>query len=285
MYEDIANRFIEVLPAGVDFCSLRLVHQVDELLTVRQNVVQPVRRSDDLGAMVTVCHGGGLGYAASSDLSKAGLAAAMSSAQRWAESTRGRCVVDFSEIDYPHPTGSYSGPCEQPWGELSVGEKLELLQRESERLKIDERIVDWEASLWHTDYETLYLTNGGGRVEQRYVQLAPMLSATANAGAQTQTRSLGSRGYCRQGGVEVLSQVGFQQLAPKLAEDALTLLAADNCPSESMDLVLAPDQMLLQIHESIGHPLELDRILGDERNYAGDQLCHQRDVWQLSLWL
>src|SRR5439155_26677895 len=55
----------------------------------------------------------------------------------------------------------------------------------------------------------------------------------------------------------------------RVAEEALELLAAPNCPSERMDLLLLPDQMTLQIHESIGHPLELDRILGDERNFAG----------------
>ena len=54
-----------------------------------------------------------------------------------------------------------------------------------------------------------------------------------------------------------------------MAEGALELLAAPNCPTGTMDVLLMPDQMILQIHESIGHPLELDRILGDERNYAG----------------
>ena len=49
----------------------------------------------------------------------------------------------------------------------------------------------------------------------------------------------------------------------------MALLEADECPTETTDLLLSPDQMFLQIHESIGHPLELDRILGDERNYAG----------------
>src|SRR5205085_9094388 len=63
--------------------------------------------------------------------------------------------------------------------------------------------------------------------------------------------------------------VGFRSAAPQLAAEALQLLAAPDCPSEVMDVLLAPDQMILQIHESIGHPLELDRILGDERNYAG----------------
>ncbi|MGH7788447.1 MAG: TldD/PmbA family protein, partial [Candidatus Binatia bacterium] len=75
--------------------------------------------------------------------------------------------------------------------------------------------------------------------------------------------------YCRQGGLEILTDVGFWDAPPRIAGEALELLAAPNCPSGAMDLVIAPDQMILQIHESIGHPLELDRILGDERNYAG----------------
>jgi len=69
--------------------------------------------------------------------------------------------------------------------------------------------------------------------------------------------------------MEVLDDVGFHTAAPMLAAEAVELLEADNCPTANMDVVLAPDQMILQIHESVGHPLELDRILGDERNYAG----------------
>jgi predicted Zn-dependent protease len=69
--------------------------------------------------------------------------------------------------------------------------------------------------------------------------------------------------------MEVLDEAGFDGLGPQMVEEALALLAAPDCPSDRRDLLLAPDQMMLQIHESIGHPLELDRILGDERNYAG----------------
>jgi predicted Zn-dependent protease len=69
--------------------------------------------------------------------------------------------------------------------------------------------------------------------------------------------------------MEVLAQVGFEGSGRRVAEEALELVLAPNCPSGAMDVLLAPDQMILQIHESIGHPLELDRILGDERNFAG----------------
>src|SRR5260221_39408 len=86
-----------------------------------------------------------------------------------------------------------------------------------------------------------------------------------------QTRNFGGRynGFCQQGGVEILARSGFHGAGRQTAEDALALLAAANCPSGAMDVLLMPDQMMLQIHESIGHPLELDRILGDERNFAG----------------
>jgi predicted Zn-dependent protease len=77
-------------------------------------------------------------------------------------------------------------------------------------------------------------------------------------------------GFCQQGGIEVLERAGFRtQEGPRVAREVLELVGATPCPSGAMDVILMPDQMTLQIHESIGHPLELDRILGDERNFAG----------------
>ena len=89
---------------------------------------------------------------------------------------------------------------------------------------------------------------------------------------QTQVRSSGGQynGFCQQGGVEVLERAGFRNAdGARVAREALELVGAAPCPSGTMDVILMPDQMTLQIHESIGHPLELDRILGDERNFAG----------------
>jgi predicted Zn-dependent protease len=115
------------------------------------------------------------------------------------------------------------------------------------------------------------VTADGAEAAQRFRYLVPGFAVTANQGADTQTRSLGGQynGYCRQGGLEVLEQAGFRGAGRRLAQEALELLAAPNCPGGVMDLLLMPEQMMLQIHESIGHPLELDRILGDERNFAG----------------
>src|SRR5438445_354914 len=268
MLERLEERFRHLAQQG-DFCSLRFVRERSEMLTVRQNIVQPMETSEDSGAMLTVYAGDGMGYAATSDVSLSGLRRAAEQARGWALQSTGRSVVDFSKMRTTPPTGEYATHELLPWRHTSLSDKIDLLRTECARLKTDDRIVDWEASLWYTETDTLYLTTDGGRVYQHFVYLVPMLSATANAGSETQTRTFGGRGYCRQGGLEVLDAVGFRSAAPQLAAEALQLLTAPDCPSEVMDVLLAPDQMILQIHESIGHPLELDRILGDERNYAG----------------
>ena len=219
--------------------------------------------------MVTVYADGGMGYGATSDLSDAGLKAAAERALAWARRSAGRCVVDFSTLSMPAPTGSYRTAVQQPWATVPVGDKLDLLREQCARLKVADEIVDWEASLWHTATRFLYLTADGGEVEQEFELLVPDLVATANRAGDTQVRSLGGRGSCNQGGLEVLDAIGYREQAPRIAAEAMALLDAPDCPTGTMDLVLAPDQMLLQLHESVGHPLELDRILGDERNYAG----------------
>ena len=268
MLETLEKRFRQAI-GPVRFCSLRFVNERDEILAVRQDVPQPVHRYEDAGAMITVIDGGGMGYAGTSDLSLSGLRAAFDRAAGWARASAGRCVVDLAALAPPEPVGEYVGPEGVPWDDVPLPEKLDILTTECARLKAHERIVDWSASLWAVATEVLYLTAGGGRVFQQFRHMIPSLSATANAGTETQTRTFGGRGYCRQGGMEVLDAIGYRDAAPTVAAEAVALLEAEDCPSGTMDVLLSPDQLILQIHESIGHPLELDRILGDERNFAG----------------
>jgi len=247
------------------------VDEGSEHLMVRQDVLQPLSTSVDRGAMVTIMHRGGYGYAATSDLTSAGLKDAMARAQSWAEASAGRSVVDYATVALPHPTGRYGGARQDNAADWRRKELIALLMQESNACRVDARIVDWYAALAAVTSTQLYLTTGGADILQQFRYVMPNLAVTANQGADTQTRSLGGQynGYCRQGGLEVLMHSGFHGAGRRIAEEALALLAAPNCPTGKMDLLLMPEQMMLQIHESIGHPLELDRILGDERNFAG----------------
>ena len=267
--ESIEAWFREAARAG-GYCSLRFVSERSEHVSVRRGVVEPIASEDDAGVMITVVEGRGLGYAGTCDLSRAGLQRALEQAREWARQTETCAVTDFSAATLREARqGEYRTPVAIPWDSMPLPEKIDLLRDQSERLHADPRIVDWDASLWHTETETLYLTADGTRVHQVLNHMVPGLGCTANDGSETASRTFGGRGFCRQGGLDVLEQTGFSEAAPVLAQEALELLAAPNCPTDTMDLLLAPDQLILQIHESIGHPLELDRILGDERNYAG----------------
>ncbi|MBD3236007.1 MAG: TldD/PmbA family protein [Candidatus Eisenbacteria bacterium] len=280
MFEGLRERFREVTPKA-EFCSLRALEERNEIVSVRQNVLEPIQTYQDRGVMITVVEGGGYGYAATADLSTPGLRRAVEQARAWARRTKGRMVIDFSKIAWPHPTGDYASPVAQSWDEVPLSEKIALCKRECERLKVDERIADHAVSLWFTRSDSLFLTNEGGEVRQSIARLYPAMRVTASQGTESQTRTYKAGAICRQGGYEILERSGFLTAAPQLAEEVLALLAAPNCPSDTMDLLLAPDQLFLQIHESVGHPLELDRILGDERNYAGTSFVRPENIGTL----
>ena len=116
------------------------------------------------------------------------------------------------------------------------------------------------------------ISSDGARTQQQWEFTTPSVQVTAHAAGVTQVRSSGGQynGFCQQGGIEVLERARFRQDAgPRVKREALELVGAAVCPGGTMDIILMPDQMTLQIHESIGHPLELDRILGDERMGTG----------------
>jgi predicted Zn-dependent protease len=268
MLDRLETRAQRVAPA-VDHWAVRGVVERSEQLVVRQNIAQAPSRSLDAGAMVTVCDRGGMGYAGTSDLSEAGLVAAFEQARSLAHAAAGRSVFDASLLRPAQPSGRYASRVEKPLASLK--QRYSMLVDASAATGLDSRIVDWTASLWTVTTQQLYLTSEGARAEQQWSFVVPAVQATAHDKDLTQTRSSAGQynGYCQQGGMEVLERASFASEGPRVAREALELVAAPQCPSGEMDVILMPDQMMLQIHESIGHPLELDRILGDERNFAG----------------
>jgi predicted Zn-dependent protease len=263
MPPDISRSF-HGLRSSAPFWSLRLHHETREVLAMRQDTLEPPRLSIDRGAMLTALTEGGYGYCATSDLSAGGLQQALDRATRWAEATKGKSVVRYEPARMGSPRGEYESPAlvKAP-GRSAIHD---LLAAECKHAKLDSRIVERQAMIELVDEERVYLTNAGGELRQRFHAVVPHMRVTANHGSDTQARSLD---HAQQGGYEQVERAGFIGSGARLAEQALRLLAAPNCPSGQMDLLLLPDQMMLQVHESIGHPLELDRILGDERNYAG----------------
>ena len=255
---------LPALRSAAPFWSIRFHEERREVLAMRQDTLEPPRLAVDRGAMLAAVIDGAAGYCATSDLSPAGLQKALDRATEWARATRGRAILRFDPRKIAPPRGEYETAVLR--GKPGRGQIHDLLAAECAAAKLDSRIVARVAALEIVEDERVYFTSEGGEVRQRFRFTLPHLRVTANEGATTQSRSLE---HAQQGGFEQVERSGFVGAGRRLADEALRLLAAPNCPSGEMDLLLMPDQMMLQIHESIGHPLELDRILGDERNYAG----------------
>lgn len=268
---EIARSFAKLAPACEEW-SIRLVRRRNEALSVTRGTADPVRRSEDIGAMVSVTARSGdqtgVGYGATCDVTRAGLAAAAGEALAWAKRSAGHLVavpkLRSAAVQYDN-----IATADIPWDSIPMPVKLDRLRELARNLKRDDRITHWQASLFYTDEETIFAGSTGDFIREVRGIIVPGIEASASANGETQTRTLGRGGNIRQGGLEQLDGLGFWAAGPRIAEEALELLAAPDCPVKTTDLLLAPDQMYIQIHESIGHPLELDRILGDERNYAG----------------
>jgi predicted Zn-dependent protease len=261
-------------PAPGSRVGVRAVADRGEFLCVRRGNALPVRLHDDVGAMVTVWRRGGVGYSASAGLDAGSLQRAAEHAHHWATLAERHGV--FDGIDLHALLDATVARVADERDALAVPlpprpERLELLRAEARAMAIDPRIVSWTAQLGVTRRAQRLFLDGELLGEQELQFVEPNLEATASDGAAAQTRSLAGQynGFCRRGGLEVVHDSGLPGGGARVADEALQLLGAPECPAGTMDLLLAPDQMMLQIHESIGHPLELDRILGDERNFAG----------------
>lgn len=268
------------LRSTAELFSLRHVKQSHQALSVRRNVAEPPLFSQDEGAMLTVRINGVEAYAATADLSQAGLQRALEQAEALARQIAGHSLLDLrgqavTSAQHDHISPNFDQPVP------SLADCLGLLAAESASVPKDNRLVDWQASLGMSLVEQTYLNSAGAQLRHAQRFLFPGVGVTASDGQDSQSRSLGRDNFGQQGGFEVIERCGLVGAARRVADEALQLLLAPNTPSGPRDLLLMPDQMMLQIHESIGHPLELDRILGDERNYAGTSFVKTSDFGHL----
>ena len=269
---DLKRTAVAVMPP-VAFWSLRLVETEEQVLRVRQGVLQPPSYRSTSGIFVSVIDGRGMGYAATPDTTPAGLSAAAGQARDWARRVGSLGLAGLGPT-HPGPgAGRLSpSPIGAPWSPPGNGPRW---PRPSASCTTPHGGSNATRASWTgrpactcARRARSWSPAQAARIEQCFSDVTADLMALAHHGNRSERRSFG--GDCgRQGGVEVLEGLGFTSVAGRVAEEALILVEAPPCPSGRMDLLLLPSQMILQVHESIGHPLELDRILGDERNYAG----------------
>ncbi|MBV2167770.1 MAG: TldD/PmbA family protein [Bdellovibrio sp.] len=265
-----------------DWVSLRHVAEKTTFRTIRDEKADRNSISFDQGVMVEVLIEGHFGFAGTSDLSSSGIQRAFAKAVSMAKSAAAHKVHEFSLEHRPLAQGSYRSPVVQPLDSFSAKEITDIFIDATKAMKISDKILSRSATTMIVETSFHSISSSGSEVDQHFSIVSTDFSTTAGAGSETQTRSdSGGLARCLQVGAEVFDRASILERCQRIAEEALELVSADNCPDTTMDLLLAPDQMTLQVHESIGHPLEYDRILGDERNYAGWSFVKPDDFGKL----
>ncbi len=253
-----------------DWLGLRFVEEHAHRRTARNGRPEQNAVHCERGVMIEALVDGQMAYAATSDLSRSGLLRAARRAAQSALVTAPVKAFPATQALRPPVTGRHQARGERWLDTVSLNEFSDRLIEATRRLKVADAIVTASAEVNLVDTRLHYVTTHGSDIAQSFQMVCQHFGAIAQAAGETQQRSLnGPTARCWQGGLELFDWPALYGECERVGAEALALLAAENCPEATLDLVLAPDQMLLQIHESIGHPLELDRILGDERNYAG----------------
>ena len=261
-----------------EWIGLREVQEINTIRYVRDRQPQSNGRSQSHGVMIEVLVDGQFGYASTNHLDLKNIQLTAEKAYQQAKTAAQWAVHHFTIAQRPIAIGQYVSPFLKPSDAIAPKEINELLIEICDTLNVSDKIVKTSAYAIITDTETKFVSSNGSDIYQKILAIATDYGVIAQDGAIIQRRGdNGQLARCNQAGMEVFDRSSILQRAKIIGEQAVELLSAEECPTETTALVLAPDQMLLQIHESIGHPLEIDRILGDERNYAGSSFVKLED--------
>ncbi len=267
---------------GVDYADIRTVRHQFEEIEVKNGKVEALTRDEDLGFGIRLLCQGSWGFACSSKVAKSEMESVLGRALKIARASskvRAR-EIRFSPI-LPTVDRYKTHYATDPF-QVSTDRKLNLLLGAEEILRKNKKVRISEAFMDCFKTEKTFASTEGSYIEQEIVECGAGISATAIEGEEVQVRSYPNsfRGNFGTRGFEWIEKLGLQDHASRVAEEAEQLLYAKPCPSKITTLVLDSSQLALQVHESIGHPIELDRILGTEASYAGTSFLQPSMVGQ-----
>lgn len=277
------QKSLNKLDLPVEWVGLRQVSETTTTRYIRDGKPQANGRNHSQGIMVEVLAKGQFGYAATNHLDPKSIQVAAEAAYQQAIAASQWGVHPFTLDQRPPAVGRYQSPFLKPLGSLSTKDINDFLIQICDTLRVSDKIVKTSALAQTVETEFQFVSTNGSNAQQKFLLVSTDYSATAQDGTAIQKRSdNGMMARCYQAGLEVFDQQQILDRVRHVGEQAVELLTAEECPTATTALVLAPDQMMLQIHESIGHPLEIDRILGDERNYAGSSFVKLSDFGHLA---
>jgi len=271
------------LTAGADYADVRVVDTSHEAISVRTGRLEGIESSTSRGYGVRVLAEGAWGFAASRDFSKdsAQQTARQAVAIAKAAATSSSHRVRLSAV--PTANDTWTGPFEIDPFKVSLDEKVSILLSADEELRRPGSVKVSHAHMGFYRVEKHFGSSTGSSLNQTHIESGCGIAAYALGDGELLSRSYPNShgGQWTQGGWETILAADLIGHAPRVAEEAAALLKAKECPSTTTTLIIEGSQLGLQVHESIGHPTELDRVLGDEAAFAGTSFLKTTDLGSL----
>jgi TldD protein len=256
---------------GATYADARVMDIRCRHLSTKNGEVGTLLETESLGIGIRVIAGGSWGFASTDRLTREGVqvcaaeAVAIAKASALAKRENVALAPEAAHID------TWQNPFIKDPFRIPVERQIDLLLAADKEMRRVKGITVAEGSMTFRRIEQLFASSAGSSIHQIKMQSGAGITALSFAGTEIQKRSYPNSfgGQHMLAGYELVESLDLLRHAPRVAEEAVALHSAAQCPEGQRTLILDSSQLGLQVHESIGHPIELDRVLGMEANFAG----------------
>jgi len=272
MAKRLLKNALDLFAGRADYGDVRLVNRVDQQISVRNSIVEGLEERESYGVGIRVLVKGAWGFAATNEVTKQGIE---KSAKRAIEVAQASASVNKKKVKLTPikviKNGQYQTPYKIDPFNVSYEDKIKVLLKADELICQQKQIKVAQSFCRCFKEEKTFVSTEGSFITQEILVTGGGIEATAVGNDDVQNRSHPNshQGQFQTGGWEMLEELDLPGNASRVAEEAVALLTAKQCPEREWDIILDGPQMALQVHESCGHPTELDRVLGFEASYAG----------------
>jgi len=269
---DIAAEALETARVrSATYADARVMHLRQRDLTTKNGEVGTLAQSESIGMGIRVLAQGGWGFASTDRLTREGVSACAAQAVAIAKASALAKRGEVKMADEKPYIDSWQSAFRKDPFEIPLETQLALLLAADAEMRRVKGVTLTETDLQFRKIDSWFASSIGSRIHQRKVISGCGIVATSYQGDEIQKRSypnsFGGQHALR--GYELVEETDLVKHAPRIAEEAVALHSALQCPRKTGTLILGGSQLGLQIHESVGHPIELDRVLGQEANFAG----------------
>jgi TldD protein len=256
---------------GASYADARIVDERSRALATKNGKIGSASDAESLGIGVRVIADGAWGFAASDDLSKEAVETTAARSVAIAKASSRVKQHDIQLAPEKPATADWTSPCKIDPFTISVEQNLELLLKIDSELRSVGGVTLAETNMNFRRDEQWFFSSEGANIHQTKYTTGVGYTAYAFAGSEIQKRSYPNSygGQWQNRGYELVEELKLVENARRVGEEAVALLKAEQCPQGVSTIILDGSQLGLQIHESVGHPIELDRVLGMEANFAG----------------